>query len=175
MNCLNYFLMPMFCLFTEKRRVPKAGPRFKRTVDFLEDLPASVREAAKLRGLGYSPTFIGRRLGLGSASVVKLLLQYRRPLKSLRSAVGRELLSGRAANSLGLCGIHSLEEARRRGLDDVLEALGNLPNCGASTRQEVVRWMGEQVSAKSDDSTESPSEYDGVRYSFARTALVASA
>jgi hypothetical protein len=165
----------MFRLVTEKRRVPKPDARLKRTIDFLEDLPAAVREAAKLRGLGYSPTYIGSRLGLDSASVVTLLLQYHRPLKSLRSAIGGEMLSGRAANSLGLCGIHSLQEARRRGLDDVLEVLGNLPNCGASTRQEVVRWMSEEVSPQSDEGTESLSVYDSAPYSAALPALVAGA
>jgi len=86
-------------------------------------------------------TRIGGVLRLPRCRVVKLLTLYRRPFKSLRLIMGERKLSSRAVNSLGLCGIHTPDEALARGIDGVMQSLENLPNCGASTRDEVRGWM----------------------------------
>ena len=122
-------------------------PRRKKTVPLAEallstdDLPPQVREVATLRGMGLSVTRIGGVLRLPRCRVVKLLTLYRRPFKSLRLIMGERKLSSRAVNSLGLCGIHTPDEALARGIDGVMQSLQNLPNCGASTRDEVRKWM----------------------------------
>jgi len=107
----------------------------------INDLPPQVREVATLRGMGLSVTRIGGVLKLPRCRVVKLLTLYRRPFKSLRLIMGERKLSSRAVNSLGLCGIHTPEDAFARGVDGVMQSLLNLPNCGVSTRDEVRRWM----------------------------------
>jgi hypothetical protein len=106
-----------------------------------DDLPPQVREVATLRGMGLSVTRIGGVLRLPRCRVVKLLTLYRRPFKSLRLIMGERKLSSRAVNSLGLCGIHTPDEALARGIYGVMQSLQNLPNCGASTRDEVRKWM----------------------------------
>lgn len=127
--------------------IVRPRPRRKKTVPLAEallsinDLPLQVREAAILRGMGLSVTRIGGVLRLPRCRVVKLLTLYRRPFKSLRLIMGERKLSSRAVNSLGLCGIHTPDEALAHGIDGVMQSLQNLPNCGASTRDEVKRWM----------------------------------
>jgi hypothetical protein len=131
--------MPL-CIVRPRPRRKKTVPLAKALLS-IHDLPLQVREAAMLRGMGLSVTRIGGVLRLPRCRVVKLLTLYRRPFKSLRLVMGERKLSSRAVNSLGLCGIHTPDEALARGIDGVMQALENLPNCGASTRDEVRGWM----------------------------------
>jgi len=107
----------------------------------INDLPPQVREAATLRGLGLSANRIAKILSLPRCHVEKLLTSHRRPFKSLPSIVAERKLSSRAVNSLGLCGIHSVDDALGLGFDNVLQALQALPNCGERTRNEIAGWM----------------------------------
>jgi hypothetical protein len=131
--------MPL-CIVRPRPRRKKTVPLAKALLS-INDLPPQVREVAMLRGLGLSANRIGEVLTLPRSRVVKLLTLYRRPFKSLRLIMGERKLSSRAVNSLGLCGIHSPEDAFARGVDGVMQSLLNLPNCGVSTRDEVRRWM----------------------------------
>jgi|GEM_PF-4306328 len=131
--------MPL-CIVRPRPRRNKKVPLAEALLSF-NDLPPQVREVAMLRGLGLSANRIGEVLTLPRSRVVKLLTLYRRPFKRLRLIMGERKLSSRAVNSLGLCGIHTPDEALARGIDGVMQSLQNLPNCGASTRDEVRGWM----------------------------------
>lgn len=126
---------------------PDEGPvaRPVRRLVSADELPEVVRLAAVLRGFGYSDAYIGRMLRVGSAQVTRLLFAFRRPFESIRVVVGPAPLSSRATNALSTCGIHSWEVARSLGEENVMEALGRLPNCGARTRLEIAHWMSEDL------------------------------
>ncbi len=148
--------MPL-CIVRPRPRRKKTVPLAKALLS-INDLPPQVREVAMLRGLGLSANRIGEVLTLPRSRVVKLLTLYRRPFKSLRLIMGERMLSSRAVNSLGLCGIHTPDEALARGIDGVMQSLQNLPNCGASTRDEVRMWMAHYAdqAAESSMTTRSP-------------------
>lgn len=125
---------------------PKAVVPLARRLLCINELPPQVREVATLRGLGLSANRIGKMLGIPRCHVEKLLTSHRRPFRSLPSIVGERKLSSRAVNSLGLCGILSVDDALGRGFDNVLQALQALPNCGERTRNEIVGWMQQHAS-----------------------------
>lgn len=97
-----------------------------------------VREIAMLRGLGYSFREIGKQLGVSPQAVSLMLLRHRRSFKSLRQAMEFSDLSARAVNALGRHGIRNREEARQRG---VLDLIKDERNCGRKTLEEIARWM----------------------------------
>lgn len=110
----------------------------------MDGLPRRVRDMATLSGLGYTQREIGALFGITPQAVSAVITRYQRAIDDLGDAVDLRGLSGRAVNALGRHGIRSREEARRRG---VLELLTHEPNCGRKTREEISRWMGEDATA----------------------------
>lgn len=106
----------------------------------LQEIPVQVREAAVLRGLGFSYRQIGEALHRSPQAVQELLARHRRALRSLRGAMEHSALSPRAVNVLGRHGIRTREQARQSNL---LGVLTRERNCGRKTLDEIARWMEE--------------------------------
>ena len=106
----------------------------------LHEVPAEVREAATMRGLGFSYRQIGEALRRSPQAVQDLLARHRRSLQSLRGAIEHSALSPRAVNVLGRHGIRTREQARQSNL---LGVLARERNCGRKTLDEIARWTEE--------------------------------
>lgn len=104
----------------------------------LGTLPIRVRDAAALRGLGYSLREIADELEVSPQAVSLMLLRHRRRVQQLGDAVELRELSARAANVLGRHGIRSKAQARDTDLGRLLRGERN---CGRKTLDEIARWI----------------------------------
>jgi predicted transcriptional regulator len=107
-------------------------------VESLDLLPARVRSAAMLRGLGYSLREIGGLLGISAQAVSIMFVRHRHSMLQMDSASELRSLSSRAANALSRHGIRTRREAATKNVPTILDGERN---CGAKTRREIARWM----------------------------------
>lgn len=106
--------------------------------NLLANLPARVRWAAMLRGLGYSLREIGGLFGVSSQAVSILLVRHRSLVAEQQASPELQNLSRRASAALRRLGIRTRRAAVQR---EALKLLDGERNCGVKTRREIARWM----------------------------------
>jgi predicted transcriptional regulator len=112
--------------------------RRRPAIAALDQLPARVRMAALLRGLGYSLREIGSLYGITPQAISILLMRHRAVLRQQERAPELRTLSRRAFAALSRRGIRTRREAIER---NVLLLLRYERNCGAKTRREIGLWV----------------------------------